>query len=238
MDMETDKEGYLELFVKWYEDPEVLQMVKKRVARATLTTHIGNKNNSVIGNVNKGVGDMTKQELKWYENPEIMELKLYENPKIVQNLKEMFGHSLYEDGIPDLTSFLGRCPQGFGMHAPTNEMSLCIVLCRNRFAASPLEPRSRHIQKCCGHLYKKLGRHGGICFRKSMVSYAQWIWTTDPDIIVKAKQLVELLSIRIPVNEAIRVVKLSDMHCDIIQLGEGQYSVRLGRLTHYLYVGA
>ncbi|PQQ18958.1 hypothetical protein Pyn_22535 [Prunus yedoensis var. nudiflora] len=31
MDMETDKEGYLELFVKWYEDPEVLQMVKKRL---------------------------------------------------------------------------------------------------------------------------------------------------------------------------------------------------------------
>ncbi|PQQ18957.1 uncharacterized protein Pyn_22534 [Prunus yedoensis var. nudiflora] len=42
-----------------------------------------------------------------------MELKWYENPKIVQNLKEMFGHSLYEDVIPDLTSFLSRCPQGF-----------------------------------------------------------------------------------------------------------------------------
>lgn len=33
MDMiiETDKEGYAELFVKWYEDAEVLQMVKKRL---------------------------------------------------------------------------------------------------------------------------------------------------------------------------------------------------------------
>ncbi|PQQ18956.1 hypothetical protein Pyn_22533 [Prunus yedoensis var. nudiflora] len=47
--------------------------------------------------------------------------------------------------------------------------------------------------------------------------------TTDPDIIVKAKQLVELLSIRIP---AIRVVKLSDMHCDIIQLGEDDDDMR------------
>ncbi|KAI5326749.1 hypothetical protein L3X38_035823 [Prunus dulcis] len=31
MDMETDKEGYLELFVKWYEDPEVLLVKQSQV---------------------------------------------------------------------------------------------------------------------------------------------------------------------------------------------------------------
>ncbi|KAH0994523.1 hypothetical protein GBA52_018387 [Prunus armeniaca] len=125
-------------------------------------------------------------------------------------------------------------------------MSLCIVLCINGFAASPLEPRSRHNLKASLSLGTSLIALIAMVFRYITIKTTR---TTDPDIIVKAKQLVELLPIRIPVNEAIRVVKLSDMHCDIIQLGEinglgskfavtpGQYSVRLGRLMHYLHVG-
>ncbi|CAL2269721.1 unnamed protein product [Prunus armeniaca] len=174
-------------------------------------------------------------------------------------------------------------------------MSLCIVFCINGFAASPLEPRSRHnlkaslslgtslialiamvppslafiqtyLQEAWPTVESALAEYGIICKLDLVFRYItiKTTRTTDPDIIVKAKQLVELLPIRIP---AIRVVKLSDMHCDIIQLGEinglgskfavtplyvctvtwrssvrsravGQYSVRLGRLMHYLHVGA
>ncbi|ONI04937.1 hypothetical protein PRUPE_6G348900 [Prunus persica] len=54
----TDKEGYVELFVKWYEDIEILQMVKKRVVKAISTMD--------IDNVNNGIADTPKQKLKWY----------------------------------------------------------------------------------------------------------------------------------------------------------------------------
>ncbi|CAL9003638.1 unnamed protein product, partial [Prunus brigantina] len=74
MDMiiETDKEGYAELFVKWYEDAEVLQMVKKSFVKAISTMD--------IDNVNNGIADTPKQKLKWYENPELLQI-----------FKKMFG---------------------------------------------------------------------------------------------------------------------------------------------------
>ncbi|CAL2269600.1 unnamed protein product [Prunus armeniaca] len=245
MDMETNKESYYEFSVEWYEDPEVLRMVKKRL--------------------------ISPSAAKTTDTPSLQELQWYENPEIVQNLKKMFGPSLYEDENPEITSFLSRCPQGFEqilVHAPTNEMILCIVLCRNGFAASPLEPRSRHISKMlynrrfepllnedgkpqgiafsrhfpkCHEAWPKvksaLKEHGIICrldvilinldadtnqvFGYITIKTSK---TTDPDIIVKAKQLVHLLSIRIPVNQAIRVLTLSDMHGDIIQLGDEEIS--------------
>ncbi|CAL8166803.1 unnamed protein product [Prunus armeniaca] len=230
MDMETNKESYYEFSVEWYEDPEVLQMVKKRL--------------------------ISPSAAKTTDTPSLQELQWYENPEIVQNLKKMFGPSLYEDENPEITSFLSRCPQGFEMDLLlvrwSRDPDISKMLYNRRF--EPLlnedgKPQgiafSRHFPKCHATFLQEawpkvksaLKEHGIICrldvilinldadtnqvFGYITIKTSK---TTDPDIIVKAKQLVHLLSIRIPVNQAIRVLTLSDMHGDIIQLGDEEIS--------------
>ncbi|CAL9003664.1 unnamed protein product [Prunus brigantina] len=78
---------------------------------------------------------------------------------------------------------------------------------------------------------------GEICFKRvwyhMQIGCGFWLHNNQNNqdyrpgyhIIVKAKQLVHLLSIRIPVNQAIRLLTLmSDMHGDIIQLGDEEIS--------------
>ncbi|BFG37209.1 hypothetical protein CerSpe_234830 [Prunus speciosa] len=232
MIIKTDKELYAELFVKWYEDAEVLHMVKKRVVKAISMMD--------IDNVNNGVADTPKQKLKWFENPEILQI-----------FKKMFGPSLYEDVMPDPTSFLSRCPKGFETDLRLvrwGEDSDIHDMVHKRMFEPPLnedgKPEgitfSSYFPECYGTYLQEawpmvksaLEEYDISCILNLVFHYItiKTTRTTDPDIIVKAKQLVELLSIHIPVHEAIRV--LSDIQWDIIKIGLGgglrsKYGIRL-----------
>ncbi|VVA12967.1 PREDICTED: KRR1 [Prunus dulcis] len=135
----TDKEGYVELFVKWYEDIEILQMVKKRVVKAISTMD--------IDNVNNGIADTPKQKLKW-----------------------MFEPPLNEDGKPEGITFSSYFPECYGTY----------------------------LHEAWAMVKSALKEYDISC-RLNLI--CQQVRSTDPDIIVKAKQLVELLSIHIPVHK-------------------------------------
>ncbi|CAL8166923.1 unnamed protein product [Prunus armeniaca] len=92
-------------------------------------------------------------------------------------------------------------------------MSLCIVFCINGFAASPLEPRSRHNPKASLSLGTSL-------------------------IALIAMVPPSLAFIQTYLQEAWPTVESALAEYGIIcKLDLGQYSVRLGRLMHYLHVG-
>ncbi|XP_048423163.1 uncharacterized protein LOC108866679 isoform X2 [Pyrus x bretschneideri] len=93
--METKEERSFidKVIIKWYQDPEVLQMLKKRVSTATAMMEIDSMKDVTAG----------QKKVKWFENPEILQI-----------LKTMFDPWLNEDGMPDATSLFSRCPRGFG----------------------------------------------------------------------------------------------------------------------------
>ncbi|XP_050368039.1 uncharacterized protein LOC126786303 isoform X2 [Argentina anserina] len=62
----------------------------------------------------------------------------------------------------------------------------------------------------------------GISCSLDMVEHTMTVSTTtktmDPDVIVKARELTELLSLQIPLSEAIRILD-ANMRCDFIEIG-------------------
>ncbi|XP_021817389.1 uncharacterized protein LOC110759611 isoform X2 [Prunus avium] len=183
MIIKTDKERYAELFVKWYEDAEVLHMVKKRVVKAISMMD--------IDNVNNGVADTPKQKLKWYENPEILQI-----------FKKMFGPSLYEDVMPDPTSFLSRCPKGF-------ETDLRLV----QWGQDPDILDMVHKRMFEPPLNED-GKPEGITFSSYFPAcYGTYLQEAWPMV----KSALEECDISCRLNLAIRV--LSDIQWDIIKIG-------------------
>ncbi|KAM1061538.1 hypothetical protein TB2_025566 [Malus domestica] len=64
--MET-KEGRSfidKVIIKWYEDPKVLQMVKKRVSTVTAMMEIDSMKDVTVG----------QKKVKWFQNPEILQI--------------------------------------------------------------------------------------------------------------------------------------------------------------------
>ncbi|XP_048423166.1 uncharacterized protein LOC108866679 isoform X4 [Pyrus x bretschneideri] len=104
--METKEERSFidKVIIKWYQDPEVLQMLKKRVSTATAMMEIDSMKDVTAG----------QKKVKWFENPEILQI-----------LKTMFDPWLNEDGMPDATSLFSRCPRGF---AKKNTQGPCLQL--------------------------------------------------------------------------------------------------------------
>ncbi|VVA12991.1 PREDICTED: KRR1 [Prunus dulcis] len=143
-------------------------------------------------------------------------------PEIVQILKKMFGPSLYEDENPEITSFLSRCPQGFEIDLQlvrwSRDPDISKMLYNRRF--EPLlnedgKPQgiafssyfivgvAIFLQEAWPKVKSALKEYGIICRLDVVFGYItiKTTKTTDPDIIVKTKQLVHLLSIHIPVNQ-------------------------------------
>ncbi|KAM1046533.1 hypothetical protein TB2_025561 [Malus domestica] len=234
--METKEERSFmdKVIIKWYEDPEVLQMVKKRVSTATAMMEIDSMKDVTAG----------QKKVKWFENPEILQI-----------LKTMFDPWLNEDGMPDATSFFSRCPRGF-------EEKLVRLYYRDdpdirhmtdkRWGpqldedGKPEGPSLRRIYPKCFEkdlleawptLKSTLEEYGILCIIDLVFCNLVFRTTkkTDPDIIPKARDLVDLLSKSIPIPLAMKV--LGEIQYEMIRIGHisGGLCIKFG-ITRDQYV--